>query len=95
MTPQRKAMLGDGLDQPLIEGFDKPYRKVAERKPGVRTYSGPATTCHPCILAVQAGEPLQFPRAPATWSVLTESGREWLICSGHKALIEAKEVTLE
>lgn len=87
-------MMEDGSDQPLLPEFDAPRRREG-RKPGVRTYAGPATTCHVCIMKLVAGEPLNFPRSPATWSFLLESGRDWLVCAGHKALIDSGQMRLE
>lgn len=91
MTPRRQDLTGD--DVPL---FGEP---VAERprtvRSGVRTFAGPATTCFVCIQSVARGDPIPFPRSPATWAVTLDSGYVWLICSGHKAMQEAGGLTLQ
>lgn len=95
MSPRTSHMLSGGADEPLFPEMQKPWKKRAQRKPGIKTYGGPKVTCHVCIIAVERGEVLTFTRAPASWSVLLPSGREWLICSGHKDLMDADKVKLE
>lgn len=95
MNPRTADMLGGGADEPLFPDMQTPWKKRAQRKPGIKTYAGPMVTCHACIIAVARGEALMFTRAPASWSVLLPSGREWLICSGHKDLMDSDQLKLE
>ena len=92
--PSRRDLTPEGADVPLF-GDATPAPRARPQRVGVYPATGVNVTCYVCIGAVARGEQLDFPRSPATWTVILPSGYEWLICSSHKALHEAGKLVLK